>query len=263
MNIRTLDILSLSGAGMNSDYEGVQHVKSLPYLSVVQALEGSYDISIDGGPTFSTGEGGIFIAPAAVMQTITHRNGASGRMRARWAFIDTSVNSAYSIDDLFDFPVLLPASMQRKAGELIGTICSDSPIWEKYAAGYMLIGLLIETGRPRPLPDDTHMRIRSFVAANFDDDIGADDIAAHIHCSVSQVFRYTKKYFGMTPAGYINSVRMRRAAELLELTGRSIGDIAGVVGFGDTSYFTRLFRRTFGMPPASYRKLSAKNGPGQ
>lgn len=257
MDILSIGILSISGSALHMDCEGQRHVKSLPFLSVVQALEGSYDIAINGGRTFSTGEGGIFIAPATAMQTITHHNGKSGKMHARWAFLEISINNTYSLDDLFDFPVLVPKDIQKKAGEYIGVICSDAPLWEKYAAGYHLAGLLIESGTPKTAPNEIHMRIRSFVAANFSDDISADEIAANIHCSVSQVFRYTRKYFGMSPANYINSVRLRRAAELLELTQRSVSDISVAVGFSDTSYFTRLFRQSFGMPPSIYRRLNA------
>lgn len=256
MEIYSIGIQSISGAGLHLDCEGQRHIKSLPFLSMVQALEGSYDIAIDSGRTFSTGEGGIFIAPADALQTITHHNGKSGKMRARWAFLQIIINGNYTLGDLFDLPVLVPEKMQSAAGEHIGIICSDAPLWEKYAAGYQLAGILIESGMPKTVPDDTHMRIRSFVASNFTDNIGADDIAMHIHCSASQVFRYTRKYFGMSPANYINSVRLRRAAELLELTHRSIGDIAYAVGFSDMSYFTRLFRQTFGMPPGSYRKMN-------
>ena len=258
MDIHSIDILSLSGSGMRHDCEGQKHIKSLPFLSVVQAIEGSYDIALNDGRTFSTGEGGIFIAPAEVKQTIIHHNGKSGKMCAQWAFMEISINNNFFLDDLFDLPILMPESKLAAAGEHIQTICSDAPLWEKYAAGYRLAGILIESGKPKSVPDETHMLIRSFVAANFGADIGSDDIAAHIHCSVSQVFRYTRKYFGMSPANYINSVRLRRAAELLELTQHSIGDIAVMIGFSDTSYFSRLFRQAFGMPPGNYRQTTAR-----
>ena len=61
--------------------------KSLPVLSVVQAIEGSYQISLDGGPACSTGEMGAFIAPAETLQSITHHvNPQTGQMRAHWVF---------------------------------------------------------------------------------------------------------------------------------------------------------------------------------
>lgn len=255
MDIISVELNAFSGSGLNSDCEGMLHVKSLPCLSVVQALEGSYDISLNGMRAASTGEGGMFIAPAEALQRITHHNGKRGMMRARWAFLEITLNRYYLFDDLFEFPVLMPADQCAAAGDMIATICSDVPICERYAAAYRLAGILMDVGKPRQAPDETLLHIRSFVAERFADRIGAKDIAAQIHCSPSQVYRYTQKYFGMTPSSYINSVRLRRAAELLELTDRRIGEIAAAAGFEDISYFTRLFRRAFGMAPGSYRRF--------
>lgn len=256
MKITSVGITEFSASGFYSDCEGVRHIKSLPCLSVVQSVEGSYDIALDDGQIYSTGDGGAFIAPAEKMQHITHHNGAGGRMRARWVFIDVTLNGYYSLDDLFDFPVLLPEKYLNEAGALIEIIGSDVHICERYAAAYRLTGILMEVGTPRSAPNETLMRIRSFVAQRFAQRIGACDIAAAIHCSPSQLFRYTQKYFSTTPSDYINSVRLRRATELLDQTEMRIGEIAQQVGFDDPSYFSRLFRRTFGMSPGSYRRIS-------
>lgn len=255
MKISSIGITEFSASGLHTDCEGLRHIKSLPCLSVVQSVEGSYDIALDGGPVYSTGEGGAFIAPAEKMQFITHHNGSGGKMRARWVFLEATINGFYSLDDLFEFPVLLPEKYCAEAGALIDIIGSDAHICERYAAAYRLTGMLMEAGTPRSAPDETLMRIRGFVAERFTQRIGAREIAAAIHCSVSQVFRYTQKYFGATPSNYINSVRLRRAAALLDQTELRTGEIAAQVGFDDPSYFSRLFRRTFGMSPGSYRRF--------
>ena len=155
---------------------------------------------------------------------------------------------------------LTPERAQKcaAAGELIAEIGGDRPVCERYAAVYRILGMLMEIGTLRSGPDTTLLHIRRFVAAGHAQRIGAQDIANEIHCSVSQVFRYTRKYFGMSPANYINSVRLRRAAELLEVPHESVGEIARSVGFDDLSYFSRLFSRAFGMSPGSYRRF--RNG---
>ena len=78
--------------------EGVKHVKVLPYLSIVQSVEGSYDIALGGRDTLQTGDGGFFIAPAGVQQSIVHHvNKKSGKMTCRWIFIDIEINKVFSL----------------------------------------------------------------------------------------------------------------------------------------------------------------------
>ena len=71
--------------------DNLQHIKVLPYLSIVQSVEGSYDIALGRGDMQQTGDGGFFIAPAHIQQTIVHHvDPRSKRMRARWLFLSAS-----------------------------------------------------------------------------------------------------------------------------------------------------------------------------
>ena len=82
MNITTAEIKYLKKGGFqSSSCENLKRVKILPYLSIVQSVEGSYDIALGNGNTYQTGENGFFIAPSNVQQTITHHvNPKSGTM---------------------------------------------------------------------------------------------------------------------------------------------------------------------------------------
>jgi AraC-like DNA-binding protein len=59
-----------------------------------------------------------------------------------------------------------------------------------------------------------------------------------------------------TPAGYLRSLRLKRARTLLTRPGppMTVGDIAIAVGFSDASTFSRTFRRTFGVAPDEWRR---------
>lgn len=52
----------------------------------------------------------------------------------------------------------------------------------------------------------------------------------------------------------IRSMRLQRAAELLDKKSGTISDISYSLGFGDPAAFARAFKRQFGMPPSSYQK---------
>ena len=104
--IKNIEIKTLQASGFHCECEGICHEKILHCLSVVQALEGSYDIRLNNGDTFSTGEGGTFIAPSHTLQEITHHHGKNGKMKAHWVFLDVIVNDTFRFDDVFSFPVI-------------------------------------------------------------------------------------------------------------------------------------------------------------
>ncbi len=59
---------------------------------------------------------------------------------------------------------------------------------------------------------------------------------------------------GMSPMDYVHTVRLEEAKQFLETTSMPVEDIAQEVGYGDGSFFRRLFRREVGLTPAQYRK---------
>lgn len=66
---------------------------------------------------------------------------------------------------------------------------------------------------------------------------------------------------GLTPTAYINERRLARAAELLsEPDRRSITDIAFDVGFQDSAFFSRCFKRQFGAAPSEWRSDHGRLG---
>lgn len=59
---------------------------------------------------------------------------------------------------------------------------------------------------------------------------------------------------GMPPMEYVQTVRLEEAKHMLETTEEPVEAIAQDVGYGDSSFFSRLFRRNVGLTPAQYRK---------
>ena len=87
--------------------EGLRHIKTLPYLSIVNCLEGSYTLSLAKGKPFHVPAGCAFIAPAGILQDITHHLPENGAMKMCWVFLDLRINGIYTLDDLYTFPALL------------------------------------------------------------------------------------------------------------------------------------------------------------
>jgi transcriptional regulator GlxA family with amidase domain len=65
--------------------------------------------------------------------------------------------------------------------------------------------------------------------------------------------RRFKAATGYAPIHYIQSLRVEEAKQMLECSELTVEQIGREVGYEDTAYFRRLFRRLTGMAPAGYR----------
>jgi transcriptional regulator GlxA family with amidase domain len=59
---------------------------------------------------------------------------------------------------------------------------------------------------------------------------------------------------GMSPIEYVHKLRLEEAKQMLEAGDQSVDDVAAEVGYRDSSFFGRLFRRQVAMTPAQYRR---------
>jgi transcriptional regulator GlxA family with amidase domain len=66
--------------------------------------------------------------------------------------------------------------------------------------------------------------------------------------------RRFQKATGLTPLQYVQTLRLEEAKHLLESGDQPVEAIAGEVGYEDTSFFCRLFRREVGLTATQYRR---------
>ncbi len=79
--------------------------------------------------------------------------------------------------------------------------------------------------------------------------------------SAIELSNYSRRHFcrlftevyGFSPQDYLFEIRMRRGADLLRSTGMSVAETAAKCGFSDSGYFTRVFKKRFGVLPSRYR----------
>ncbi|MCY9589012.1 AraC family transcriptional regulator [Paenibacillus chitinolyticus] len=79
------------------------------------------------------------------------------------------------------------------------------------------------------------------------------DGLAELHAMSSKRFSYFfHKYTGFRPIDYVIRYRMERASELLKTGHFPIRDIAVSVGYANQLYFSRIFKKKFGVSPSAY-----------
>ena len=253
--INDIHIKNVSTNKLKGDNQGVTHQKILTTLSVVQAIKGSYSVSINNGSEFSTGEKGVFVAPSSAVQKITHYNGKDGEMQAHWVFIDATVNGEFKFDEIFTFPVILNAKYNNAIFNLINKIDTSTNYFEKITSAYKILEILYNEGEKAVKPNPVKVKIENFVKNNYYANLQATDIAREVFCSTAQIYRVIKKHFGVTPANYVNGIRLQQAGNLLITTNKTVAEIAVEVGFNDTAYFSKLFKKDNAVTPTHYREI--------
>ena len=98
----------------------------------------------------------------------------------------------------------------------------------------------------------------SFIHEHFGSKIGLEDIAEAGQVSKSTCIRLFHKYTGKSPIDFLNNYRLQMSAEKLVTTSEQITEIAYTCGFGQPSYFNRLFLKEYNMTPNQYRKQHAR-----
>lgn len=101
-------------------------------------------------------------------------------------------------------------------------------------------------------------KVKKLIDEIFQDKIDFNDEIRQIGISQRRMVEIFKEEYGITPAHYVNDLRLKEAQKLLCETNDEIIDIAYSVGFGSLSSFYRFFKEQTGMSPSVYRKESNK-----
>ena len=100
---------------------------------------------------------------------------------------------------------------------------------------------------------DVELEVKKYVKKHMLDAISITDIAEALHFNPQYLMRAFKKKTEMSIVEYITKVRIDKAKELLKETKLPVKEIAGMVGYTDYAYFTRVFKKETGLSPNQYR----------
>ncbi|MFD0751363.1 two-component regulator propeller domain-containing protein [Mucilaginibacter calamicampi] len=99
----------------------------------------------------------------------------------------------------------------------------------------------------------------SFMDARLSDpNLSVEELSKHAGMSRGSLYYKLIELTGLTPIEYMRSVKLEKAAALLQTSDYNVAQIAYMTGFGTPSYFSRMFKGKFGMLPSGY--LNDKRG---
>ncbi|WP_240644553.1 AraC family transcriptional regulator [Paenibacillus paeoniae] len=93
-----------------------------------------------------------------------------------------------------------------------------------------------------------------YLARNYRGTISVEQLAQHLNYTPQYVSRKFKEQIGCSPLDYIIRMRMDAARRLLSETAATLQEAATYVGYPDTIYFSRMFKKQTGITPGQYRK---------
>ena len=158
------------------------------------------------------------------------------------------IKQKFTSDDLdVDKLEILYATLPIKNEEFIKSIINLATILAKHL-------LLENIVKPKNL--STLDTLVEFINENIHSPLSVEYIAQQNFVSVSLVYKLFYKNFNTSVKDYINKRRCELALSLLMFSDKSLNDVAFEVGFSSLSYFSKVFKKLYGVPPLKYRQLS-------
>jgi AraC-like DNA-binding protein len=105
-------------------------------------------------------------------------------------------------------------------------------------------------------PEDAVTAAESFLRRNYQRPLTLAEVARAVFVSPSKLSHDLKRATGQSPMAYLAELRVSAAKSLLE-TDLPIRRVAELVGFRDSRYFSRVFRRVVGKSPDRFRAALA------
>lgn len=102
--------------------------------------------------------------------------------------------------------------------------------------------------------DSVMKRLQCYIADHLNESITREQLAEHVHLNPAYLSRLFKKELGVSITDYILNERMKVAKELIHNSSIQISEIARSLGFNNFSYFTKMYRRVYGVTPQHSRR---------
>lgn len=97
-------------------------------------------------------------------------------------------------------------------------------------------------------------KARDHILSHISDTVTTEQLAKELGMNRTYLCKLFAEETGLTINQYVTKVKMEEAKRLMDITPKSIADIAAYLGYSSQSYFQRVFKQQYGLTPGQYRK---------
>ncbi|MEM8836715.1 MAG: helix-turn-helix domain-containing protein [Pseudomonadota bacterium] len=102
--------------------------------------------------------------------------------------------------------------------------------------------------------DGAILKTQRWLQSNFAEKVSIPDLSSTAGLGERTFIRRFQAATGLRPTEYLQSLRVAKAKELMELTNETVNQIAWKTGYEDPSAFRRVFQKNVGLSPREYRQ---------
>ncbi|NMC02585.1 MAG: substrate-binding domain-containing protein [Chloroflexi bacterium] len=159
-----------------------------------------------------------------------------------------------------DIPVIVVTGQVLTAGEMARLNRGVATVLGKglFSVDETLAHIGAALEHKRQLNSEAQRLVRqamAYIHEHYADPLTREDIARRVGLSEDYLTACFRQELGKTPIAYLNCYRVYQAKRLLKESDQTITDIAFNVGFSDSGYFARVFKREVGVSPQAYRRM--------
>ena len=178
-----------------------------------------------------------------------HRNTLVNHIKE---FFNRTILQLYDLSDELELEVFYENNDRSQLWQSISSFHTLSEV-EEFCMGK--IGLFFQCRREKRDNKSKILQIRRFIESNYmNNDLSVKMISEHTFLSLAYMCSIFKQETGRTINQYITDYRIEKARELLKNRSYNISDVAESVGFSDSQYFAKIFKKKVNLTPSEYKE---------
>ena len=234
----SFQILTISRFNHNSGYF---RIKGRPYAALSFRTNGSGFFDINN-THLNSEPGDILYIPAEADYNVTYTGGES--------IVAHFINYNYNVPE--QITVENSAFLHIKFKELLDNWQSHRQHNDAKALIFRILQSVADM-KLKQHSDCNFEKCIAYINDNFcNPDLKIPDICRIGHISEATLRRKFLMYREMSPKQYLMKLRMNKALTLLVKGEYSVKEISRISGFNDEKYFSRIFKKTYSLPPSSF-----------